>query len=148
MQKKTLSSHHSTPSQHFIGRDSFHFPVFVLTWSWANLPRKSIWSAQDLQPHTRHSSAVLTVMSQRVITPINFENNLTLFADMISSFFLLKHHQPAMSRLPKHGSAVICLAQAAGTAQLHWPHLLILCGASHSLGCYCSAGSSSQSPPE
>lgn len=75
---------------------------------------KSISTQQDSLPNTRHSLVVLLVISNHVITPINFQNPLlkhVLFADTIFG----KAARDPYASCRKYESMSNCLAQAAVT---------------------------------
>ncbi len=116
---------------------------------------KSISTQQDSPPNTRHSLVVLLVISNHVITPINFQNPLlkhVLFADTI--FGKTARHSYASCR--KYESMSNCLAQAAVTPdknltsksndRIRW--YSYMCNIFHALGCYRVCCFSSQSSPE
>ena len=92
-------------------RISLIFPVFVLNTLWANLYWNPFRLSRIRRPNTRHSLAVSLVISDRVITPINFQNPLlkhVLFADPVFG----KTARDSHASCRKYDSAWNCLTQA------------------------------------
>lgn len=140
------------------GQRSISFSSVCVDFITSQFVLKPISTQQDSLPNTRHGLVVLLVISNRVITPINFQNLLVkhvLFADTIFG----KTARDSYASCRKYESMSNCWTQAAVTPDkvslvnlmTTFADILTRGIFFHMLVCYwgcCSASFSSQSSPE